>query len=544
MNHKDKRKSTPCDFIERIRSKKDEAPSFYLFLLKEFVMLFVVIIILTGMMLKAGRILAEKSYRAPRVDRVIKQTDALKSENYSSIELKNYIGKKGYIEVIDDKGKIYYSSNPLKKNEYDELTVKYIEDVNKDVSYTIYPIYKDNDRGYLVTRYEINEKSGDVINSIAVINSKNEILYTNMEFKGEKITESELEYLMGSAENLQDYGIILQKYKFKTNKGDIRYLLIHYESPFDRADRITARGHFLIIFVYIICVLLAVLFAIIRLGSKMRKPLRQLRIAMNAFANGDREQVDIKQGTREFNQVVETFNNMEFELRKSEENQQRMLADISHDLKTPITVVQGYVDAIRDGLIPKEEQKKYLDVVSQKTAVMVELIDSFSAYARLEHPKFKYDFERDDICEYFREYVAMKYQELTVNGYNVEVDIPETKVIVNFDKTQFRRVFENIISNAVKYTESGTTIYFSLVEGKDIMKIVIGDDGPGIPEELREKIFEPFVVAENARSNGQGSGLGLSIAKKIVENHKGRIRISDYKVDGKGTFFEVILPVS
>ena len=76
------------------------------------------------------------------------------------------------------------------------------------------------------------------------------------------------------------------------------------------------------------------------------------------------------------------------------------------------------------------------------------------------------------------------------------------------------------------------------------MKIVIGDDGPGIPEELREKIFEPFVVAENARSNGQGSGLGLSIAKKIVENHKGRIRISDYKVDGKGTFFEVILPVS
>jgi signal transduction histidine kinase len=544
MEHKDKEKCKPCAFVESIRAKKDEAPSFYLFLLREFVFLFIVIVILTFLMLKAGRILSEKSYRSPKIGKIIQQKNALENEEYDSIKLKNYIGRKGYIEVIDSKGKVLYSSNEKKQNEYNELSVKYIEDVNKDVTYTIYPIYKDNDRGYLVIRYEINESSGDVINSIAVINSKNEILYTNMDFKGEKITSSELEYLMGSADNLQDYGIILQKYKFKTNSNQTRYLLIHYESPFERADRIAARGHLAIISIYIFLVLVTVLLAIIRLGSKMRKPLRQLRIAMNGFANGDREQVDIKQGTKEFNQVVETFNNMEKELKKSEEYRQKMLADISHDLKTPITVIQGYIDAMKDGLIPEKETKKYLDIISQKTSTMVELINSFSDYSRLEHPKFKYEFEEGDICEYFREYVALKYPELTLAGYNVDVDIPEDKVIVNFDKIQFKRVFENIISNAVKYTESGTTIYFSLKQGKDIMKIVIGDDGVGIPDELREIIFEPFVVAENARSNGQGTGLGLSIAKTIVENHKGKIFISDRKVNGKGTFFEVVLPIA
>ena len=533
------------NIISYIKKRREEAPSFYLFLLKDLFMLIVMVTILTFFFLKAGQKISETTYRKVKTEKIIDQKEKLKEEKYSDIVLKNYIGKKGYIEVIDDSGKIYYSSNTSYHNKYDEYSTKYIEDLNRDVNYTIYPITKKGEYGYLVIRFAYDEKTGEAVNGITVINSKNEIIYTNMDFEGSKITEKELEYLMGSAENMKyEYGLILQKYKFKTDSGDTRYLLIHYESPYEKVEGIILRRHIILVFTYVIMVMIAVFFSIFRISSKMRKPLKQLRIAMNGFARGDREQINTQQGTKEFNQVVETFNNMELQLKKSEDARQKMLADISHDLKTPITVIQGYVDAMRDGLIPEYERQKYLEIISQKTSTLVELINSFSDFSRLEHPKFKYNLEKDDICEYFREYVASKYQELTVGGYEVDVEIPEEVVYVKFDKMQLKRVFENIISNAVRYTDVGTTIYFTLRYGKDIMKIEIGDNGPGIPKELQEKIFEPFVVAENARSNGQGTGLGLSIAKSIVEAHGGKISISDRKINGMGTFYKIILPVT
>jgi len=538
------KKSAIYNLIEHIRKKREEAPSFYLFLLKEFFVLIAAILILTFLLLKGNERINAGNYKESKINKIIEQKDALKSENYSSIILKNYIGKKGYIEVVDKTGKIYYTSKPKAKNRYDEVAIKYIEDVNTDINYSIVPILKNGDYGMLVIRNEYNQNSGEDVNGIIVLNSNNEIMYTNMDFKGGKITEKELNYLIESSENLKyDNAVIIQKYAFKTDSGKQRYLIIHSESPYHKATDKSARLHFALMSAYLFSIILAVIITIIRMSSKMRKPLRQLRKAMNGFAKGDREQINIPQGTREFNQVVDTFNNMESQLQKSEESRQKMLADISHDLKTPITVIQGYIDAMRDGLIPEEEKQKYLEIISNKTTNLVELINSFSDFARLEHPRFKYEFKTADICEFFREYVASKYQELTLAGYKVDVEIPEAVVKVSFDKLQFRRVFENIISNAVKYTEEGTTIYFCLRYGKDIMKIEIGDDGPGIPEDMKEIIFEPFVVAENARSNGQGTGLGLSIAKSIVENHKGKISISDRKINGKGTFYKIILPV-
>ncbi len=538
------KKSMIYNLIERIRKKREEAPSFYLFLLKEFFVLIAAILFFTFLLIKGNAKINANIYKESKINKIIEQKSALQDEDYSSIILKNYIGRKGYIEVVDSKGKVYYSSKPNTKNKYDEVALKYIEDVNTDINYSIVPILKNGDYGMLVIQNKYNQKSGEDVNGIIVLNSNNEIMYTNMKFQGEKLTEKELNYLIESSENLKyDNALVLQKYAFKTNSGKHRFLLIHSESPYHKAEDKSAKLHFALMSFYLTAILLAVFITIFRMSSKMRRPLKQLRMAMNGFARGDREQIDIPQGTKEFNQVVDTFNNMEMQLQKSEESRQQMLADISHDLKTPITVIQGYVDAMRDGLIPEQEMQKYLEIIGNKTTALVELINSFSDFARLEHPKFKYEFRTEDICEFFREYVASKYQELTLAGYKVDVEIPEEVVKVSFDKLQFRRVFENIISNAVKYTEEGTTIYFCLRYGKDIMKIEIGDDGPGIPEEMKEIIFEPFVVAENARSNGQGTGLGLSIAKSIVESHKGKISISDRKINGKGTFYKIILPV-
>ena len=227
---------------------------------------------------------------------------------------------------------------------------------------------------------------------------------------------------------------------------------------------------------------------------------------------------------------------------KSENEKQKMLADISHDLKTPITVIQGYSKAIADGVVPREDEKKYLEAIKAKSENLSELINTFYEYSKLEHPEFSLSKETSDICEYFREYLALKYEELDLAGFLMEIDIPDESLNYCFDRIQLKRVFENIISNSVKSNKKGTTIFASLSIVDSIIVIRLGDDGIGIPDSLRSNIFEPFVVGNESRTSGQGTGLGLSIAKLIVEAHEGKISLLDSdKVCGR-TMFEITLP--
>lgn len=132
-------------------------------------------------------------------------------------------------------------------------------------------------------------------------------------------------------------------------------------------------------------------------------------------------------------------------------------------------------------------------------------------------------------------------------GFGIEADIPEETIKMHFDHQQLKRVWENIIGNTVKYTEEGTTLYISLRKSEDGNNVLIrmGDDGPGIPEYMKDVLFDPFVVAEPSRSNGQGTGLGLAIAKKIVEVHNGSIEIEKHTDDleGRGLFYRITLPI-
>ena len=245
--------------------------------------------------------------------------------------------------------------------------------------------------------------------------------------------------------------------------------------------------------------------------------------------------------------VIHTFNDMEHQLSESEkeraelENQrQKMLGDISHDIKTPVTVIRGYSSAIADHIVPQEEQEKYLRIISQKAALLSELVDSFSDYSRLQHPDFQMNFEKTDLSEYLREYAAEKYEELELQDYPMDISIPENAMEADIDRQQLKRVFENIIINSVKHTSAHTVISVSLQREGENAVISLGDNGPGIPPDLRKTIFEPFVTGDDSRTSGKGSGLGLSIVKKIVEAHHGTVELMDSK---KGTIFHIVLPL-
>ena len=261
------------------------------------------------------------------------------------------------------------------------------------------------------------------------------------------------------------------------------------------------------------------------------------------------EITEIHSDLKEFDNVCERVNLISDKLLKSEQERQRLeaqqrkwLADISHDLKTPITVIQGYAKAVHDGITEPELQNKYLDAIYHKSQSVAELIHTFHRYSKLNHPDYHFDLKIGDLCEYFREYLAGKYQELELAGFALEADISEDEILYAFDHAELCRVFENIISNTIRHNASGTVIFAKMQETEDTIQIELGDSGTGIPEAIREQLFDPFVTGSEARTQANGSGLGLAISKRIVEAHHGTISLIESSDTRIHTLYRIEFP--
>lgn len=197
-----------------------------------------------------------------------------------------------------------------------------------------------------------------------------------------------------------------------------------------------------------------------------------------------------------------------------------MLSDIAHDLRTPITTIGGYAKALNDGLVTSDEKRtEYLDAIQNKAERMGDLITLLFDYVRLDSENFALKLEKTDIAELLRKNAAFLYADIEEKNMEFEIEIPEEKVELEVDRLQFSRVVTNLINNALKHNEAKTTISLVVQQSKECIKIIVKDNGSMIAPHIAEHIFEPFVVADASRESKGGSGLGLSIAKKIVEMH-------------------------
>ena len=296
---------------------------------------------------------------------------------------------------------------------------------------------------------------------------------------------------------------------------------------------------------FVACIICTIIFGLF-LKKKVQKPLNKLNRAMQLLSEGKNNEPIVYFGPKEFVEICESFNVMVNKLESSEEernklieDKQSMLADISHDLKTPITTIQGYSKALADGVISPEEYEKYFNIIYSKANRLTELINIFYEYSKLEHPNFKLVLEEVDLAEYLREYIAIKYEDILENGFNIEVDIPEKVMKCKIDKIQFQRVLDHILGNAMKHNPVGTKIYVALSNKEDGYKIIIADNGVGIPQEIINDIFSPFIVGDESRNTKQGSGLGLAITKTIVEMHNGTIKLNRSLKRRYQTVFEI-----
>lgn len=213
----------------------------------------------------------------------------------------------------------------------------------------------------------------------------------------------------------------------------------------------------------------------------------------------------------------------ETEHRKEEERRYLMISNIVHDLKTPMTTVYGYAKALNDGVVPDDKKPEYLEAIMAKTNRTNEVVALLLDYVKLDSEGFVIKKSKIDICELVRSCCAFCYTDVESAGDEIDIDVPEKPLYISADNVQLSRVVTNLITNAIRHNPSGTKIGIKLkcenyATAEDV-RVFVADTGDEIPEELVDRIFEPFVTGDESRQSGSGTGLGLPLSLKICDMH-------------------------
>lgn len=223
-------------------------------------------------------------------------------------------------------------------------------------------------------------------------------------------------------------------------------------------------------------------------------------------------------------------------------NRNLMLSDIAHDLRTPMTTVAGYAKAIQDGMVTDpQKMDEYLSVIQAKSMRMNELINLLFEYVKLDSEGFHLDKKPLNLIELLRENAAMLYSDMEENGMELVIDLPEMEWKVEADRLQTSRVVTNLLTNAMRHNDAGTTILVRADCEDDKARIVIADNGKEIPPSVAGHLFEPFAMGDESRNSKGGSGLGLSIAAKIVAMHGWKLSLGNYPGYTKAFFIDISL---
>ena len=208
--------------------------------------------------------------------------------------------------------------------------------------------------------------------------------------------------------------------------------------------------------------------------------------------------------------------------------QNLMYAAIAHDLKTPMTSVQGFAKALSEGKVNEDEQKEIYDIIYAKSCTMNDMINTIFEYSKLGTEEYKPIPEPFNICSVVRDIAAENYTDFEEHDIELDIDIPDEEIIVNADKKELSRAITNLMVNVYKHNPEGIKAKVSVEKADDRsgrkVTIKILDTGAEIPQDM--DIFEPFVTENTSRMSGGGTGLGLAITKRIIERNGGNIYIS------------------
>ena len=262
------------------------------------------------------------------------------------------------------------------------------------------------------------------------------------------------------------------------------------------------------------------------LARSQSRPVKKISRAVDKFARGDlSSRVELKCGG-ELQALGDSINSMAQALSELETSRRSFVANVSHELRSPLTSMRGYVQGMLDGTIPQAEHGRYLAVVMDETQRLTTLVNDLLNLSRIENGKFPMDKRPYDICEQLRRILISFEKRIDDKGIEVEFDVPEQQLTVMADADRISQVIMNLIDNAVKFMPgSGGVLKLSVAREGARAHVRVADNGPGISKEDLPHVFDRFYKADKAHTSGMGTGLGLAIVKSILDQHGARITV-------------------
>lgn len=296
---------------------------------------------------------------------------------------------------------------------------------------------------------------------------------------------------------------------------------------------------FIIVILGLICALLVFLFV------RQRKQLEQMFNILMENKNGDNRKVFVKDNGVvseigfEINDLISTYNKELSQQKKLEQVNKELITSLSHDVRTPLTSLLGYLDALESGIVDGAEKEEYIKIARKKAYNLKRLVDTLFDWFKIDSKEMKLSMQNTDICELTKEIVIDWLPTLEQKEIILKIEIPDEEWMVELDIDAYKRILSNLIQNAVEH--SGCShLKIAVEQDNDMISIIIKDNGIGIAKDKLPHIFERLYKGDRARSK-YSSGLGLCIVKELMEMQGGRVAVQSNV--GEYTEFIIELPI-
>ncbi|RXI40009.1 sensor histidine kinase [Clostridium tetani] len=282
-------------------------------------------------------------------------------------------------------------------------------------------------------------------------------------------------------------------------------------------------------------ILIGIIFILVAVIINLNKKIHNISQAIKNIEQGNyNERIRMQNSNKNLNNLIESINGLVDKFQNSmklnkeyEDERRKMITNISHDLRTPLTSLLGYIEFIKDNKnLSEEEREEYVNIIEEKGNNLRNLMSEFFQLSKLEGNDIKLNIKKINLSEIIRQSIILFYNDFNNKEIEPVIDLPSEEIYVMADKIAVERVLNNLISNAIKYGYEGKNIGINLEYNKKNVQVTVWDQGKGIPEEELKLIFQRLYTLEKSRNkNFQGSGLGLTIVKKLIEMQKGTITV-------------------
>lgn len=368
---------------------------------------------------------------------------------------------------------------------------------------------------------------------IWVLDSKGEIIYTSNEqvfLHNNKLLKNIFPYKFGSYYGVGDFDKIYSEYKklsvinpivnqYKT----IGYVILHY----DYVNIINQGNTYIYILLIIVAVIMIIaLFIFGGISLYIIKPINKIIGAVKEYGSGNLGYEVIVDTNDEIGLLADALNDMSDSLKKKSEYQKQLIANVSHDFRSPLTSIKGYLEAILDGTIPKELQTKYLNTVLREAKRLSGLTEELLELNRIDSNQYMLDIKKIDINNIIRDTARSFERRCNERNIIIQLIFADDSTVVLADSVKIHQVCYNLIDNAIKFSKNNSEIIIETTKNKDKLIVAVKDTGCGIASDELKKVWERFYKSDLSRGRDkESSGLGLSIVKEIIQLHKENINV-------------------